>query len=82
MMRCCSSRKSDWMEYVVCSEVAVEAANHLGEIGADDRGARRPGEFLVQAFFFGLVTLDRGGDVLVAEVDHGEYDRFLLVGDL
>ncbi len=29
------------------SEVAVEAANDLGEIGADDGGARRPGEFLV-----------------------------------
>ena len=63
-------------------EVAVEAANDLGEIGADDRGACGPGEFLVEAFFFGLVTLDRGGDVLVAEVDHGEDHGFLLVGDL
>ena len=66
------------------AEEAVDEADDFGEVGAADGGADLGGEG-VEGFdlggVLGVVALDGGGEVLVAEVEDGEADVFGLFGD-
>ena len=66
------------------AEEAIDEADDLGEIGAADGGADVGGEG-VEGFDFGgvlgVVALDGGGEILVAEMEDGEADVFVLFGD-
>ena len=66
------------------AEEAIDEADDLGEIGAADGGADVGGEGGEGVDFggvFGVVALDGGGEVLVAEMEDGEADVFGLLGD-
>ena len=66
------------------AEEAVDEADDFGEIGAADGGADLGGE-VVEGFdlggVLGVVALDGGGEVLVAEMEDGEADVFRFFGD-
>ena len=65
-------------------EEAVDEADDLGEVGAADGGADlggEGGEGVDLCGVGGVVALDGGGEVLVAEVEDGEADGLGLFGD-
>ncbi len=66
------------------AEEAVDEADDLGEIGAAHGGADFGGEGVEGGDLVGVggvVALDGGGEVLVAEMEDGEADVFGLLGD-
>ena len=66
------------------AEEAIDEADDFGEVGAADGGADVGGEGvegLDLGWVLGVVGLDGGGEVLVAEMEDGEADVFGLFGD-
>ena len=60
---------------------AVQQADHLGEVGALNALGGLRGKGLEGGRILRLVGFDRGGDVLIAKVQHGKGEALLLAGD-
>ncbi len=80
-MRRCSSREERGQRVIHVAVVGIEQANHLREIGAQHLLRGLLDECLEALGVCCVIAFDRGGDVLVAKVEHGERKVFLLSGD-